>query len=463
MNKILPFFMLLCLLAGAARADAFELKMGGGKLTLHAVQTPLREILEQVAATGVRIRMDPEINPAITASFDDREVQKGFDSLLKGLNYVLIWESIEAPSAPILRLSGIEIFRPGKEGLMQAVGQGSKLVVARNPKDGSLYVKDEILLRLKKGASQEDLQRILAKIRGTVLGGNPGLGIYRIRLPAGTDVPALAEVLRGSAEVAGAEPDFAYPLPKPLEGPETPSPTPSYFDARAPQKGIPVAVIDTGLMPDAGLDNLVVASMDALLPDQRITDTLGHGTQMALIASGVVRPLGVTADPEMETPIIPVRAFDEQGFTSDFLIMGAVDFALRNGARVMSLSWGSETKSAFLEEAFAQASANGLIIVASAGNEPTGRPVYPAAYASVIGVGATGPDGKAWEKSNRGDFVSLAAPGFASLPVGYKGDPGTYAGTSISAAFVANLVANILSHNPKANRDAVLKVLTGSR
>ena len=129
----------------------------------------------------------------------------------------------------------------------------------------------------------------------------------------------------------------------------------------------------------------------------------------------------------------------------------------------MSLSWGSETRSGFLEKAFAQASGKGLIIVASAGNEPTGRPVYPAAYGSVIGVGAAGPDGKAWEKSNYGHFVSLYAPGFAAFPVGYKGDPGTYAGTSISAAFAANLIANVLSHNPKASREEVIKALSGQQ
>jgi subtilisin family serine protease len=85
--------------------------------------------------------------------------------------------------------------------------------------------------------------------------------------------------------------------------------------------------------------------------------------------------------------------------------------------------------------------------------------VYPAAYRSIIGVGALGPDGKRWERSNYGDFVMIQAPGFASLPVGYKGDPGIYAGTSISAAFTANLIANCLSKNPDAGIEEVLNSL----
>ena len=92
----------------------------------------------------------------------------------------------------------------------------------------------------------------------------------------------------------------------------------------------------------------------------------------------------------------------------------------------MSLSWGSETGSNFLENTLDYASSKDLIIVASAGNKPTGKPVYPAAYSSVIGVGALDPGGKAWENSNYGSFVMLYAPGFATLPVGYNGSPGTY-------------------------------------
>jgi hypothetical protein len=229
-----------------------------------------------------------------------------------------------------------------------------------------------------------------------------------------------------------------------------------------PEDGVPIAILDTGLDPGSGLQDVVRASLDALNLDNPISDHLGHGTQMAYIAAGIVRPYGVSADSSASIPIIPVRAFDDNGFTSNFSIMRSVDFALNNGARVMSLSWGAETRSDFLEDVLELANSKGIIVVASAGNEPTGKPVYPAAYPSVIGVGALGPDGKSWEKSNYGDFVMLNAPGFATLPVGYGGDPGIYAGTSISAAFVANIIANYISGNPKATRQEILKILTSA-
>ena len=37
--------------------------------------------------------------------------------------------------------------------------------------------------------------------------------------------------------------------------------------------------------------------------------------------------------------------------------------------------------------------------------------------------------------------------------------PGTYAGTSISAAYVANLISNYLAEHPEATREEVLKAL----
>jgi hypothetical protein len=221
-----------------------------------------------------------------------------------------------------------------------------------------------------------------------------------------------------------------------------------------------VAVLDTGLSPHSGVEDFVLASLDALDPDESISDSLGHGTQMALIATGMVKPSGVTSGTHTQSPIIPIRVFDDNGFTSNFTIMSSIDFALKHGARVMSLSWGSETRSDFLETALNDARSKGLIVVASAGNEPTGKPVYPAAFPSVVGVGALAPDGKSWENSNYGDFVTLYAPGFATLPVGYKGDPGPYAGTSISAAYAANVIADYLSEHPEATTQEVLEALS---
>lgn len=440
-------------------SSALVVQVKGDRVTLNAERAFLQEILLQVAEWGIRVQIDPQINPAVTASFENRDIQKALESILKGLDHVLVWESAQGPSGPVPKLAEIQVFKPGRKDLMRPLRKTATLSIARNPKDGSFYVKDEILIRLKPGADLSDLLKLLQETGAVLVGSYPGLGIYKVRLPQGSDVPALVKEI-GKRDAAGAvEPNYAYPVPTGPRELDWERLKVSHGDPSPQSKGPPIAVIDSGLRADAGLDQCVLASLDAFDPDKPISDTGGHGTQMALIAAGLVRPVGVPADGVAQTPIIAIKAFDENGFTSNFVLMESMEFAIKQGARVMSLSWGSETKSEFLSEALELAESKGLIIVGSAGNEPTGEPHYPAAYGSVIGVGALAPDGRAWEKSNPGDFVDLYAPGFASLPVGYKGDPGMYAGTSIAAAFTANRIAAILSKNPKATKEEILETL----
>jgi thermitase len=457
-NILFSIFILVC----GTNAFALQVRVAGDRLSIEADQVPLQEILTRLAVLGIQIRIDPEINPTITASFEDRDIRTGLGSILKSLDYVLFWSSVQGPSGPISRLAEIEVFRLGKKGLMKPLITDSTLHIVKNS-DGSLMVKDEILLRLRLGSDPSELNMILRQIGGILLDSQPDLGIYRIRLPENTDVTALLDRIKDLPNLEEAEPNYAYPLPTPMMNAEQGAPPLSSYDLSAPGGKAPVAVLDTGMMPNAGLDAFVLASQDALNPDEPISDSLGHGTQMALIAAGLIRPDGVRIGSDTQSPIIPIRAFDDNGFTSNFHILNSIEFAVEHGARVLSLSWGSETRSDFLESAMDYAGSRGLMIIASAGNEPTGKPVYPAAFPSVIGVGALGRDGKPWERSNYGAFVTLYAPGFASFPVGYKGDPGLYAGTSISAAFVANLVAEVLSRKPEASRQDIMQALTGNK
>jgi len=447
---ILILALLILILPGVANAGDLDVRIAGDKLSLHASQVPLQDILRKIADLGIIIRIDPQLNRKISASFKDWDMQRGLGSILKPYSHVMIWTSIEGPAGPISKLAEIQVFKPGKKERMKRLETRTGLPVARNPLDGSLFVENELLLRVKQEMSLLEFKRLLRRIGGIIVDSNTALGVYKIRLTGNVDVPYIADQISLHPGIAKAEPNYVYPISIPYKGT---SPIESVFDysnIQAPEGQAPIAIVDTGWSADSGLENVVRASLDALNPEEPTADHLGHGTQMALIAAGIVKPYGGAADSENQSPVIPIKAFDDNGFTSNFAIMRSIDFALDNGARVMSLSWGSETKSGFLEEALDYAKSKDLIIVASAGNRPTGKEVYPAAYSSVIGVGALGPDGKSWENSNYGDFVTFYAPGFATFPVGYKGEPGLYAGTSISAAFVSNIISNYLTRNPEA-------------
>lgn len=439
MKKIYIYVSILMLLA--SNALAFDLRIEGDLIRLHAVEEPLRNILLSMARQGIRVRIDPQVNPSVSVDLENHDIGEAIAAIVKPYDHALVWE--KAPQkASSFRLSEIQVFRPGKKEMIQDLSPRT-FVIARDLKDRT-FVKDVFLLRVKSAA---DLEKYLKMVGGLIIGKNESLGIFKILVPPGSDIPALVALINALPGDVQAAPDFAYSVP-PFYRANMSWPTSEMARTFQADGKVPVAVLDTGLTTGAGPDGFVIASFDAVVPGQPISDQIGHGTQMALIASGLIRPLGAETEEGGQVPVVAIRAMDDNGYVTDFTILQSVDFAIDKGAGVMSLSWGSEIQSAFLEIILDYAASKGMIIVASAGNEPTGKPVYPAAYPSVIGVGAEYHTGKVWEQSNYGSFVEMYAPGFAVLPVGYKGAPGLYGGTSISAAYTANRIAYYWSIHP---------------
>lgn len=457
LSTVISIFYLLLMFQFAASGSAtdFRVSLEGDTLSLTAEKVPLQVILLELASDGIGIKIDPLIDPLITADFKNRPVEQALESILKPASFSLLWKALPSlTDSPSIQLAEIQVFQSGRKELMR------ELLPRKNEKivktgEGIFYVRDEIILQLPEGTDIERLKSIIRAYNATLVENVSLPGFVKILLPENSDVFAIAREIKSKLNLDLVQPNYAYPLEPPaVYGIASQQQVVDAGLFAPTDNSVPIAILDSGLAANAALDKFVVSSFDVINPNGPLTDTLGHGTQMAFIASGIVRPYGAHSD-ESYIPIIPIRAFDDNGFTTDAKIMDSIQFALQNNARVMSLSWGSETKSDVMENVFEYAKTKGLVIVASAGNEPTGKPVYPAAYPSVIGVGALGPHGKTWEKSNWGNFVTLYAPGFANMPVGHKGDPGLYAGTSISAALVANTIASFLSENPAATQQEI--------
>lgn len=424
-------------------AQAMELRVSGQTITLKADKVPLHSILRRLSATGIAVKVDPSVNPVVTADFRNRNIQEAMDQILGDNSHVLFWKK---DSRGEIALSRIVIYRDGLMDAASPLAASPGLDIEKDPETGGIYVKNKILMQFRPPVDSKRIRAILKKFGAGIKLYHEGLGVYEVTLPDGS---RMADALAALGEVSGGgivEPDYAYKTPVPLQY-ATDHQVPRQENSSQAVGSSPVAVLDSGLDPNFLSQDLNLASLDALMPEEAISDTVGHGTQMALIASGQVDPMGGENEAFLN-PVLSVRAFDDNGYTSNAILLKGIDFAVENGAKVLSLSWGSETDSAFLKQAMAYARSRGLHIVAAAGNAPTGKPVYPAAYDTVLSVAALAPDGKAWDKSNYGDFVDVAAPGFAQLPVGHKGDPGTYAGTSIATAYVAGKLAAYLRENP---------------
>lgn len=450
---------LVVLLAQTSLAAVHELKINGDRISLQANRAPLRDILADFVKAGIRVKVDPDLEARVSGSVVDMEISEALEDLLAPYGYALIWSVVPGPLGDIECLEEIQVFRRDNPRRIEPFMPETHFRVVRGPlSDSPEIVADELLLTVKPGTDIRAFKVLLAQIGGSVIGSVPELGIYRIRLPANSNVWALLETLRANDMISRAEPNYAYRLPDhhPVSIMEQGG---THAAAVRAAPGVPaVAVLDSGLRSLSTLEGLVAGTYDAIDPERSLDDRAGHGTQMALVASGVVAPAGSAASGD-GVPVLAIRAFDENGVTSSFAMMRAINHAAGQGARVINLSWGTSTPSEFIEAAIRQAQGHGMVVVASAGNEPTGRPMYPAAYAGVIGVAAVQADGSPWPSSNHGDAVTLAAPGSADFPVGYQGPPGGYAGTSIASAYVARNAALYLGGHPRAGVNEVRQAM----
>lgn len=192
-------------------------------------------------------------------------------------------------------------------------------------------------------------------------------------------------------------------------------------------------------------------------------DFTGHGTHCAGIAAAAGNNgIGVVgANPE--ALIMPVKIMNGDG--EIFIAARGIDYAIANGADVISMSWGSDGASFAILDAVNNSVANNIIPVAAAGNNGLviyrsekgngGGLVFPAAQDGVIGVMATGEDGNLARFSNYdpdGPFFSeygqwnynVKAPGVDILSTYPGGQYRRMSGTSQATPLVAGAISRIM-------------------
>ncbi len=440
-NLLKPLFLAFWAVFWAAGpAEALFFRLEGDRLWLQARETPLSDILDQFSRVGVEVRLDPAVQSTVTGAIRGEDIDSSLEALLEGYDYLLTWKRLPGPLGRVPKLKEIQVFLPGHASEAKPRPKKSaKFEVTRGVGGAAPeFVKDELLVGVRPGTAYAQFQSLLDQIGGMIVEADAATGVYLIRFPPGTNVEALLAQLARNPLVAHAELNYVARLPSGFAAGRAALPA-----VAPPADGsIPVAVLDSGLDPAAGLGPLVSAGWDAVAPERALADPDGHGTQMAILASGLLAADGLAA--AAAVPLVSVRAFDEEGQTSNFAILQALAYAAKAGAKVVNMSWGSGTDSEFLRAAVQAAAGQGLLLVAAAGNEPTGQAVYPAAYPEVIAVGGTTADGQPWANSNSGAFVDLSAVVSATLPAG------SYVGTSISSAVVANALAQYLNRHPDA-------------
>jgi serine protease len=179
-------------------------------------------------------------------------------------------------------------------------------------------------------------------------------------------------------------------------------------------------------------------------------DDKWHGTATSMTAAAIGDNGIGMASPSFNATVMPVkvtRDADANQVTS-YGYAGIV-YAADNGADVINCSWGGMGASFEEQAAIDYVIGKGVLVVASAGNEPADEiPQYPASYNGVLSVTATGEtDQKSWW-AKYGYAIDLAAPG-ESFYVAWARDQYQWMqGTSFSAPLVAGTAALVKAIHP---------------
>lgn len=192
-----------------------------------------------------------------------------------------------------------------------------------------------------------------------------------------------------------------------------------------------------------------VHGINLIDPNETPMDDHGHGTHVAGIIAmenNNVGGVGIA----YKSKIMPIKAGGSDGTFNSTDIAKGIEYAYKNGADVINMSFGSSAHSALIENALQDAFGS-CVLVAAAGNEgmPTadcplgGVNIYPAAYSYVIGVMAYDENNKFasfsnWDyEPNANAEYEVVAPGvniYSTLP---NGRYASWNGTSMAAPMVS--------------------------
>ncbi|MFD1151885.1 S8 family peptidase [Saccharothrix hoggarensis] len=336
-----------------------------------------------------------------------------------------------------------------------------------------LFVAGELL------TITEDVERVRRKLAQNNIPTDRGrdfAGLARLVLPRNPDdIPDVVRLLRDPAQWPGERTPFVQPHHvlvghggnmhgHPGHPPHVADPLPDPDDGSAGHgKGVVVGVVDTGISNSAGNDHPLWLG-GAFLPKPEEVDPAyahddvfavegGHGTFVA----GVVRQAapGVRLDPE--------KALDQTGLgTEEDFVLALSSFDEK--VHVVTISLGCFTQDDVASEPVRRAVADlpaGVVVVASAGNQGTNRPCWPAALPGVVAVAAVAEelDQKLSPAcySNHGHWVDACAVGnrtstylkgqwvLEGEPIGVFDRFAYWLGTSFAAPHVAGRIAETMT------------------
>lgn len=204
--------------------------------------------------------------------------------------------------------------------------------------------------------------------------------------------------------------------------------------------------------------------------NNNVQDDVGHGTHTAgTIGAHTNNTTGV-AGVCWYCQIMPIKVLDSTGFGWYSWWISGIDYAVKNGARLVNMSMGGTDSSNALKDEIDYAWNSGVLPIVSMGNDTLhddSTKFYPAAFANVIAVGATANSDERMTKGHKGSigwsmwgsWIDVCAPGNAIYSTLWDNTYGYYWGTSMAAPHVTGTAALMLSRNPDLTNSEIKNIL----
>ncbi len=208
---------------------------------------------------------------------------------------------------------------------------------------------------------------------------------------------------------------------------------------------------------------------------------ISHGTAIAGIIGAVGNNgIGISGI-NWKTKLMSVRILDNLGVGNSGVARKGIEYAVANGANIISMSFTGMDNDPALGDALEKAYEAGVVVVAAVGNSENGidvddNPIYPACYGEeaefdwVLGVAATNKlDGRA-DFSNYGTICTdISAPGVNIFSTTFQDDNwpafknafyiSGWSGTSLAVPMVAGAAALLKSNHSSLSPKDIKNIL----
>src|SRR5437867_1386032 len=332
--------------------------------------------------------------------------------------------------------------------------------------ESSSYHDGQLLVQPKPGVAAEVLRRIFSDQEALEEDELPEINVKILKVPA--------DKLEKVEQALSHNPNFKFVEKNYLAGAATvPDDTkytsewhlvkilaPSGWDLTRGISNVTIAICDTGV--DSSHPDLVgkfINGYNVYSNNPLFNDVTGHGTAVAGTAAAMTNNTTGVAGLGWANTLMPIRMSDSSGYALYSNMAKAIDYAADHGAKVINLSFGGSSASSTLQSAVDYAWNKGCVIVASAMNNNTSAPYYPAACNHVMAVAATSSSDTKASFSNYGSWIDVSAPGTSILTTTRGGGYGAWSGTSFSSPLVAGLAALIFSLSPSLTNTQVVDLI----